>query len=312
MVGRDRELVWLRATKIQYVGVTRITHQAAMRLGLPQSVTEAYRVRLRLSDEPQFVLRAEGAETLECVKPRNERDNSRTLQPDVIVGWADWNKVQPFLMSGWMTPGRVPPGATTPLHKVAPENEPERQPSGIPQRAAGSDEKADHHHPRGRGESGGDIPFILHAVREDGGQRGREPRGGWSGCDCLGRQAAAGRSGGEGARYLAGCNRHSQYGEVPQSRMEKRGRDRRQERVPDQWPVAWEAEGQRGHQGPGLDVRGICEDREGHRHEGDVRHHQGADSHPAFSHCEAGAEGKWRASMAGSPRRRPEIQQLQV
>jgi hypothetical protein len=47
-----------------------------MRLGLPQSVTEAYRVRLRLSDEPQFVLRAEGVETLECVRPRNEQNDS--------------------------------------------------------------------------------------------------------------------------------------------------------------------------------------------------------------------------------------------
>jgi hypothetical protein len=87
------------------VGVTRITHQAAMRLGLPQSVTEAYWERLRLSDEPQFVLRAEGVETLECVRLRNERNDSRTLQPDVIVGWADWDKVQPFVTSGWMIPG---------------------------------------------------------------------------------------------------------------------------------------------------------------------------------------------------------------
>jgi hypothetical protein len=115
--GRNKELVWLRATKSHHVGVTRITHQAAMRLGLPQSVTEAYRVRLRLSDKPQFVLRAEGVETLECVRPRNERDDSRTLQPDVIVSWADWDKVQPFVMSGWMIPGQVPPGATTPATK---------------------------------------------------------------------------------------------------------------------------------------------------------------------------------------------------
>jgi hypothetical protein len=41
------KLVWLRAT--------RITHQAAMRLGLPQSVTEVYQVRLRLSDQ-RFIL----------------------------------------------------------------------------------------------------------------------------------------------------------------------------------------------------------------------------------------------------------------
>jgi hypothetical protein len=85
-----------------------------MQLGLPQKVTEAYQVRLRLSDEPQFMLRAEGVETLECVRPRNERNDSRALQPDLIVGWADWDKVQPFVTSGWTIPGRVPPGATAP------------------------------------------------------------------------------------------------------------------------------------------------------------------------------------------------------
>jgi hypothetical protein len=58
-VGKDRELVWLRATRSQHVGVTRITHQSAIQLGLAQSVTEAYQVRLRLSGEPRFVLRAE-------------------------------------------------------------------------------------------------------------------------------------------------------------------------------------------------------------------------------------------------------------
>ncbi len=105
------------ATRSQHLGVTWITHQVAMRLGLPQSVTEAYRVRLRLSDEPQFVLRAEGVETLECVRPRNKWNNLRTLQPDVIVGWADWDKVQPFVTGGWTIPGQVPPGATTPATK---------------------------------------------------------------------------------------------------------------------------------------------------------------------------------------------------
>ncbi len=43
--GKDRELVWLRATRSQYVSVTRITHQAAVRLGFTQSVTEAYQVQ---------------------------------------------------------------------------------------------------------------------------------------------------------------------------------------------------------------------------------------------------------------------------
>ena len=85
-IGRNRELVWLRAIRSQHVGVTRITHQAAMRLGLPQSVTEAYQVRLKFSGEPRFVLRAEGVETLECVRPKNERNDSRVLQPDVFIG----------------------------------------------------------------------------------------------------------------------------------------------------------------------------------------------------------------------------------
>ncbi len=113
-VGKGGELVWLRATRSQHVGVTRITHQAAIRLGLTQSVTEAYQVRLRLSGEPRFVLRAEGVETLECVRSRCERRDARVLQPDVIIGWPDWNKVQPFAMSGWAIPGQTLPGATAP------------------------------------------------------------------------------------------------------------------------------------------------------------------------------------------------------
>jgi hypothetical protein len=115
--GKNDELVWLRATKSRHVWASRITHQAAMQLGLPQSVTEAYQVRLRLSDQPQFTLRAEGVETLECVSPRGERNSSRALQPDVIVGWVDWDKVQPFMQSGWMIPGQVPPRATAPATK---------------------------------------------------------------------------------------------------------------------------------------------------------------------------------------------------
>jgi hypothetical protein len=99
------------------VGVTRITHQAAIRLGLPQNVIEAYQVRLKLSGEPQFVLRAEGVETLDCVRPRNERNDSRILQSDVIIGWADWNNVQPFAMSGWAIPGQTLPGVTAPATK---------------------------------------------------------------------------------------------------------------------------------------------------------------------------------------------------
>ncbi len=112
--GKDRELVWLRATRGQHVGATRIKHQAAIRLGFAQSVTEAYQVRLRLSSEPRFILRAEGVETLECIRSRSERRGARALQPDVIIGWSDWNKVQPFVMSGWAVSGQTLPGATAP------------------------------------------------------------------------------------------------------------------------------------------------------------------------------------------------------
>jgi hypothetical protein len=98
--SKDKELVWLKATRSQHVSATRITHQAAVRLGFAQSVTEAYQVQLRLSSEPQFLLRAEGVEALECIRSRSERRGARALQPDVIIGWPDWSKVQPFVMSG--------------------------------------------------------------------------------------------------------------------------------------------------------------------------------------------------------------------
>jgi hypothetical protein len=105
--GNDRELVWLRATRSQHVSATRITHQAAIRLGFAQSVTQAYQVQLRLSSEPRFILRAEGVETLECIRLRSERRGARALQPDVIISWPDWSKVQPFTMGGWAIPGQT-------------------------------------------------------------------------------------------------------------------------------------------------------------------------------------------------------------
>ncbi len=108
-------------------------------------------MRLKLSGEPRFVLRAEGVETLECVRSRSERKDARVLQPDVIIGWSDWNKVQPFAMSGWAIPGQAPGGDRT-CYQVALEDEPERLPPDIPQRGAGPDEEAVRHHPRSRGE----------------------------------------------------------------------------------------------------------------------------------------------------------------
>ncbi len=139
------------------MGVTRITHQAAIRLGLPQSVIEAYQVRLKLPGEPRFVLRAEGVETLECVGSRNERNNTRVLQPDVIIGWPDWSKVQPFAMSGWTIPGQTLPGATAPatrwhLRMNRRGNLPVYLECGT-----GPDEEAVHHHSRSCGEDGGII-----------------------------------------------------------------------------------------------------------------------------------------------------------
>ncbi len=115
--GKNRELVWLRATRSQHVSATRITHQAAIWLGFAQSVTEAYQVQLRLSSEPRFILRAEGVETLECTRSRSERRGARVLQPDVIIGWPDWGKVHPFTIGGWAIPGQAFLGATTPATK---------------------------------------------------------------------------------------------------------------------------------------------------------------------------------------------------
>ena len=117
MCSKKGEMVWLRATRSQHAGATRITHLAAVRLGLTQSATEVYQIQLRLSDEPRFILRAEGVETLECVRSRHERGSAKALQPDVIVGWPDWSKVQPFVTSGWAVSGQTPPGATAPATK---------------------------------------------------------------------------------------------------------------------------------------------------------------------------------------------------
>jgi hypothetical protein len=72
------ELVWLRAVKNRHVPVTIMMHQGAMRLGLPQNVTEEYLVQLRRgSGRPEHILQAEGVETLEYTRSRAERGGSR-------------------------------------------------------------------------------------------------------------------------------------------------------------------------------------------------------------------------------------------
>ncbi len=309
-VGRNRELVWLRATRSQHVGVTRVTHQAAVRLGLQQNVTEAYQVRLKLSGEPRFVLRAEGVETPECVRPRNERNNTRVLQPDVIIGWSDWNKVQPFAMSGRAIPGQTLPGATAPATKwhlrlnrrgnppvyLNVQLDPMRKRSTITHEAAVR-----------IGEPF--EPFYMLFARTEAGEVGSLVV---IGADAIVR-AAAGGPDRERTRYSAGREGHSQHGQVPQSRVEKRAGDRRQRWMPSQQTVAWKAEESAGHQRPGLDVRTVREERQnrrGHLHEGDVRHDQGAVDHPALSRRETGTEGERRASVAEPSGPRPEVQQL--
>jgi hypothetical protein len=129
-------------------------------------------VRLRLSDQLQFILRAEGVKTLECMRPRDERDCSRALQPDVMIGWVDSDKVEPFIHSGWMIPGQVPLGATAPAAKwhlrvnlrgsppvyLNVQLDPMRRRTTITREAA-----------RVRvSESGTDFPLILPTIREDG------------------------------------------------------------------------------------------------------------------------------------------------
>ncbi len=51
------------------------------------------------------------------MRPRDERDCSRALQLDEIIGWVDWDKVEPFMHNSWMILGQVPLGATTPTTK---------------------------------------------------------------------------------------------------------------------------------------------------------------------------------------------------
>ncbi len=261
--GEDRELVWLRATRSQHVGATRITHQAAMRLGSTQSVTEAYQVQLRLSSEPRFILRAEGVETLECIRSRSERRGARALKPDVIIGWSDWNKVQPFVMSGWAVSGQTLPGKAAPAtkwhlrmnHKGSPtflnvELDPMRKRSTITHEAAVRI----------------GLPYeefyMLFARAEDGEVRNLVAVG----ADAIVRadRRRPTDPAGKGPDLLMnakkGCR---QYGQVSQTGLEERAGDRRPRRLPCGRTVARKAEGPAGSQGSWLDMRAVRENRQG-------------------------------------------------
>jgi hypothetical protein len=131
------------------------------------SIPEAYKVQLRRgSSQPEHVLWAEGVETLEFMKPRAKRENSMILQPDVIIGWRDWVRLKPFMISGWTIPG-VPVGAAAPASNWHLRVNLGGQPAGVPQRAVGSAKATDHHRARGRCESGANLPLILHDICEE-------------------------------------------------------------------------------------------------------------------------------------------------
>ncbi len=254
--SKDKELVWLRATRSQHVSVTRITHQAAVRLGLSQSVTEAYQVQLRLSGEPQFVLRAEGVETLECIRSRSERRSARALQPDVIIGWPDWSKVQPFVMSGWAVSGQTPPGATAPATKwhlrmnrkggpplyLNVELDPMRQRSTITHEAAL------------RIGMRYEPFYMLFARAEDGEVRNLVAVGADAMVRADRRRPADLAS--KGPDILMDAKDAGGM-----AKLEERGGDWRPRRLPCGGTMAGEAERMAGPQGSRMDVRAVCEDR---------------------------------------------------
>ncbi len=137
--SKDKELVWLRATRSQHVSATRITHQAAVRLGLAQSVTDAYQVQLRLSSEPQFVLRADAG--VHQIKERAEkRESSSAGRDHRLAGLEQGAAIRDERMGSL---GTDTPGSDRARHQVAPEG---RSPD-VPQRGTGPDEAAINHHP---------------------------------------------------------------------------------------------------------------------------------------------------------------------
>jgi hypothetical protein len=66
---------------------------------------------------PEDTLWAEGVEALECARPEAKRGGSKSFQPDVIVGWKDWERMRGFLSSGWAIPMEPAIGASAPATK---------------------------------------------------------------------------------------------------------------------------------------------------------------------------------------------------
>ncbi len=258
-------------------------------------------MQLRLSSEPRFVLRAEGVETLECIRSRSERRSARALQPDVIIGWPDWNKVQPSVMSGWAISGQTPSGATAPATKwhlrmnrkggppmyLNVELDPMRKRSTITHEAAVriGMRYEPFYMPFARAEDGEVRNLIAIGadamVRAD---RRRPADLASKGPDLLMDAKDAGG--------MAKCLRPGW-----KSKEEVGGQGG--------CPVEGQWHGKlTGSQGSGVDMRAVCEDRRsqsGHLHEGDVRHHQGAVSRSALRRCEVGFGGQRRANVAESP-----------
>jgi hypothetical protein len=117
-VRRRGEQIWLKAVRAKKVPVTRITHHAAMRLGRQQGITKTYRVDLRRdSMRPEHSLWVDGVESLErtdCgTRARANQLERQGRQPDVAIGWRDWERMTKFVSSRWAIP--VVPDGGKPL-----------------------------------------------------------------------------------------------------------------------------------------------------------------------------------------------------
>jgi hypothetical protein len=110
------------------MSVTRITHQAAIRLGLAQSVTKAYQVRLKLSGEPRFVLRRGSRDAgMRQVEERTEGRKSPPAGRDHrVVGLEQGAAVCDERVDN---PGTDAPGGDRTCYQVAPGREGTRHPA---------------------------------------------------------------------------------------------------------------------------------------------------------------------------------------
>jgi hypothetical protein len=233
----------------------------------------------------------------------------------VIIGWADWNKVQPFAMSGWAIPGQALPRATAPTTKwhlrmnlrggppvyLNVQLDPMRKRSTVTHEAAVRAGETFH-------------SFYMLFVRTEASEVGNLVG---AGADAVVRAdrwrlSDPTERGPDILLDATDTRNMAKYLRVGWKSEEEIG-GRSEYPISGQWHGKLKA--REVIRDTGWIVRGVREDRqvrEGHRHEGDVQYHQGANNHPALGSCEAGTEGERRTGMVGSPGRGPEIQQLRV